>query len=480
VFRQEKDRSILLKPTDSAASEAAPCPYQSFIDANPEIAAVDLLIPDIGGVIRGKRIPVADLPKLASGNISLPGSLFALDVTGENVSGTGLVWRSGDADHLCTGIPDTLCVVPWAVRPTAQVMISMLDSDGETPMPIEPRNVLKRVVERLHAEKLFPVAAIELEFYLIDPNWREIGGSHARPIPPQAPIGGNRPNTTQVYNMDDLDSFEPVINDIYDAAALQGIPATTSIAEYGPGQFEINFNHVKDPVKAADQAILFKRLVKGIADHHGLEATFMAKIASDLSGNGMHIHCSLEDENGDNVFSDIKEPGKEPRPSPVLLNAVGGLCETMTQTMALLAPHGNSYRRFQRGSYAPMAPNWGYNNRTVAMRIPLGARRVEHRVAGADANPYLVMAAVLAGMHYGIAHDVEPPGAIEGNAYERLDNLKPPHWANALDDFHASDFIRTYFGERFLKTYLAIKRNELNRYIGEVPMVDYDWYLRTT
>lgn len=455
---------------DTSAAEI----YAAFIEANPDVKMVDLLIPDIGGVIRGKRIPVQELSKLASNSISLPGSVFALDVTGENVSGTGLVWREGDADRFCTGIPDTLSIVPWASRPTAQIMISMLDLD-DTPMALEPRNVLAGVVERLHREHLYPVTAVELEFYLIDPQWRD----HGRPVPPLAPIGGHRPNTTQVYNMDDLESFEPVLNDIYDAAEQQNIPATTAMAEYGPGQFEINFHHVKDPIKACDQAILFKRLVKGIADRHDLEATFMAKLVRGLSGSGMHIHCSLEDEHGKNVFEDETLAGKS-SPSRYLINSLGGLCETMADSMALLAPHGNSYRRFQRGSYAPMAPNWGYNNRTVAFRVPAGARRIEHRVAGADANPYLAMAALLAGIHHGLAHDLEPPPPLEGNAYERLDSLKPPHWSNALDDFHASDFIRNYFGERFSKTYLTIKRNELNRYMGEVSMLDYDWYLRTT
>jgi glutamine synthetase len=305
-------------------------------------------------------------------------------------------------------------------------------------------------------------------------NWNsscsiQIGG-------PTAPVSGDLLNTIQSYLLDDLGQFEAVIDDIYAAAKLQGIPVTTAIAEYGPGQFEINFNHVNDPIKAADQAILFKRLVKGVAEAHDLEATFMAKISQDLSGNGMHIHCSIEDDNGDNIFADLDEKHR----SSKFLTAIGGLCATMEDAMALFAPHGNSYRRFVPGSYAPMAPHWGYNNRTVAMRVPLGARRIEQRIAGADANPYLVLAAMLAGIHYGMTHDIEPPQPISGNAYERLDSNNPPNWANALDDFHASEFIKTYFGEYFVKTYMAIKRNEIARYISAVPAIDYDWYLRTT
>ena len=450
-------------------------PYIDFLNEHPELVEndglVDVLMLDMNGVMRGKKMPVADLPKLAKDVFSLPGSMYALDVTGENVKGTGLVWRDGDADRICNGLPHTISLVPWASKPTAQVMITMRDKD-DSPMEVEPRNTLARIVDRFNENGHYPVVAIELEFFLLDPNWRMTGD----PLGPVAPMSGDRLSTTQCYSLDDLGQFEPVIDDIYAAARLQDIPATTAIAEYGPGQFEINFNHVKDPLKAADQAILFKRLVKGVAEAHGFEATFMAKISPDLSGNGMHIHCSVEDADGNNIFDDIDSEHR----TPEFLNAVGGLCATMEDAMAIFAPHGNSYRRFIPGSYAPMAPHWGYNNRTVAMRVPLGARRVEHRVAGADANPYLVLAAVLAGIHHGMTHDIEPPTPISGNAYERLDSNRPPNWANALDTFHESEFIRTYFGERFVKTFLAIKRNEIARYISAVPPIDYDWYLRTT
>ncbi|MEO0393314.1 MAG: glutamine synthetase family protein [Pseudomonadota bacterium] len=453
--------------------------YQAFLDEHPALIEgdghIDLLMPDMNGVMRGKKLPAQDLTKLAKDSVSLPGSMYALDVTGENVKGTGLVWRDGDADRICAGLPHTLALVPWATRPTAQVMITMRDTD-DTPMAVEPRNALARVVEKFHQEKQYPVVAIELEFFLLDPTWRLSGEANPTPIGPAAPLTGQRLNTTQCYSMDDLGQFEPVIDDIYAAAKLQGIPATTAIAEYGPGQFEINFNHVKDPLKAADQAILFKRLVKGVAEAHGLEASFMAKLHPDLAGNGMHIHCSIEDENRENIFADVDKKHRAPH----FLSAIGGLCQTMNDAMAIFAPHGNSYRRMVPGSYAPMAPHWGYNNRTVAMRVPLGARRVEHRVAGADANPYLVLAAMLAGMHYGMSHDIEPPQPISGNAYERLDSNRAPTWNNSLDDFHDSDFARRYFGERFVKTYMAIKRNELARYMGAVPPIDYDWYLRTT
>ena len=282
--------------------------YQTFLDEHPMLIEadghIDLLLPDMNGVIRGKKIPARDLVKVNKDSVSLPGSMYALDVTGENVRGTGLVWRDGDADRICYGLPHTLAMVPWAKHPTAQIMISMRDNDG-TPMEVEPRNTLKRVVERFHAAGQYPVTAIELEFFLLDPTWRKKNEAEPRPLGPTAPLTGMRLMTTQCYSMDDLAQFAPVIDDIYKVAKLHGIPATTAIAEYSPGQFEINFNHVRDPVLAADQALLFKRLVKGAAESLGYQASFMAKLSQELSGNGMHIHCSLEDEDGNNLFADV-------------------------------------------------------------------------------------------------------------------------------------------------------------------------------
>jgi glutamine synthetase len=440
-----------------------------FAAQNPNIQMIDCLIPDMGGVIRGKRMPIADLAKLYKNGISMPGSLFALDVTGENTSGTGLVWRDGDSDRLCFPVPGTLCRVPWADRPIGQLIMTMTNNDT-APMPVEPRNVLKKVVKLLNDDGFFPVCALELEFFVVDQDWRETG----RPLPPKAPRTGIRPTTTQVYSMDSLLSFETFINDIYAAAAEQGVPLGATIAEYAPGQFEINFNHVDDPLKAADHAMLFKRLVKGVADHHELEATFMAKLSGHLAGSGLHIHCSMNDKNGRNIFDNgTGEASKS------LEHAVAGLCQTMDDALALFAPNANSYRRFQKGSYAPMSPSWGFNNRTVAFRVPLGAPRIEHRSSGADANPYLALAAVLAGMHLGLKNQMIPPPAMTGNAYDHIKDLPPPNWQHALYRLDRSTWAREYLGEWFVDTFLAIKHTEVDKFLSHVSNLDYDWYLRT-
>lgn len=442
---------------------------ETFMRDNPDIHMIDCLIPDIGGVIRGKRMPIIDLPKLYQNGVCMPGSIFALDVTGENTSGTGLVWRDGDSDRLCYPVAGTLRRVPWADRPIGQLIMSMVNNDG-VPMPVEPRNVLHNVVQRLNKDGFFPVCALELEFYLVDQDWRETG----RPIPPKAPRTGIRLSTTQVYSMDTVLSFETFINDVYAAAAEQGIKLGGAIAEYAPGQFEINLHHVTDPLQAADEALLFKRLVKGVADHHELEATFMAKISGDLAGSGLHVHCSMNDANGRNIFND-----GHGKPSEELRHAVAGLCTTMDDALALFAPNANSYRRFQKGSYAPMTPSWGMNNRTVAFRVPLGEPRIEHRTSGADANPYLALAAVLAGMHHGLVNKMSPPDPITSNAYDALKDALPPNWQYALYRLRQSQWARDYFGDWFVNTFLAIKNNEVDKFLSHVSSLDYEWYLRT-
>ncbi|MFG1489662.1 glutamine synthetase, partial [Oceanospirillum sp. HFRX-1_2] len=203
--------------------------------------------------------------------------------------------------------------------------------------------------------------------------------------------------------------------EVRSACVEQGIPADTIISELGPGQFEINLMHVADPALAGDHATLFKRLVKGVARKHDFGATFMAKPYADKSGNGFHVHFSLIDKDGNNVFDDGTDAG-----SDLLRHAIAGLMETMADSMLIFAPHLNSYRRFAAGAHAPTFASWGYENRTVALRVPESepvARRIEHRVSGADANPYLVLASVLAGALYGIENKLQPPSPIEGDAY---------------------------------------------------------------
>ncbi len=237
--------------------------------------------------------------------------------------------------------------------------------------------------------------AVELEFYLVDRERTPEG--HAQP--PRQPLTGRREVKTQINSMQELDEYSTVLSAIDAAAREQELPVGTVLAEYGPGQFEVNLHHVDDPLLACDHAIRLKRLVKGVALAHGMEATFMPKPYRDHAGSGAHLHVSVLDAQGDNIFA-----AEDPVGSEQLRHAIGGLAATMNDAIAICAPTANSYRRFQPEAYVPLNPSWSVNNRGVAFRVPHGppaSRRVEHRIAGADANPYLLAAIVLAGMHLG-------------------------------------------------------------------------------
>jgi len=256
---------------------------------------------------------------------------------------------------------------------------------------------------------------------------------------------------------------------------------TTVHSEFSPGQYEINLHHVDDPVAACDHGILLKRIVKGVARQHGLAATFMAKPFTELTGSGLHIHCSLYNALGENIFADL-DSDQTPAISDNLRYAIGGLAETMAESMAIFAPNANSYRRLIPGNFAPLAPNWGYNHRDVSLRIPVSEhrdRRVEHRVAGADANPYLVMAALAAGIHHGLTHQCDPDEMIEEGEEMIEEIILPRLWPQALDKFDMAAVLPNYLGAKYCRMYGTVKRGECEQFSAQVSNIDYNWYLRS-
>ena len=447
-----------------------PKEVSDFLKAHPETSWVDAIFSDLSGVVRGKRYPIGQIGKLFGPGIAFPGSVFLLSAFGESQDPKGRGFSDGDPDELAKVIPGTLQPVPWAERPSAQVLLTLEAMDG-TPFPFEPRNVLKTVLARVTELKLRPVVAFELEFYLID---RERGPGGA-PRPPRSPVTGQRDLATQVYGMAAVDDFAGFLEDVAGACAAQGVEIGATSSEYAPGQFEINLQHLDDPLKAADHCVMFKRAVQGVARRHGVQATFMAKPYLETSGSGLHLHISLLDDKGRNVF----DGGKE-RASETLLNAMGGILELMPDSMAILAPNPNSYRRFRPNIYVPVSRSWGYENRSTALRIPIGggaARRIEHRVAGADANPYLVLATALAGLHHGITSKTDPGPPCPGNAGESLDPglAFRPH--RALDRMAEGTLLASYLGTEYLRTYVACKARELESFEAHIGPVEYDWYL---
>jgi glutamine synthetase len=455
---------------DLVRSESTHTEVEAFLAKHPDTEFVEAFLVDLNGIPRGKRLPGSALRRIFDAGINLPASTIVLDVWGHDVEASGLIFDTGDADHPCLPVPGSLRPLPWGQRRAAEVLLSMQTPGGQ-PFGGDPRNVLASVVGRFTAEGLTPVVATELEFRLFQ---GELGDNGAPQMPSRLRRHGNQ---SQLYGLEELDSLEELFVDVERACEAQGLPTDTVIAEYEDGQYEINLRHVPDPLLAADQTVLLKRTIKAVARRHGLIASFMAKPFGNQAGNGMHVHVSLLDDSGRNVFA-APEGGTGER----LLHAVGGLAATMMESTAVFAPHANSFRRFQAEAHVPLAPTWGHDNRTTALRIPLGkpdASRIEHRVAGADANPYLVLAAVLGGIHHGMTGRLAPPPETEGNAYAQHKPTLPDDWGWALEAFEQSNFVREYLGADCQRLFSACKRQERDRFQRTVPRIEYDTYLGT-
>ena len=453
-------------PTLFASREEA----QSFLDHNPDIELFELFILDSNGVPRGKLLHRDELLAVYDSGRPLPSTILGLTINGDDVEDSGLVWDVGDIDCRAYPLPGSLQRLPWRLLPTAAVQVSMHPREGLPAAVADPRHVLARVIDGLKADGYYPVMAAELEFYLLD-SQRDAQG---RPQPALDADGG-RPRATQVYGLRELEQIEPFLADLYTACKLQGIPARTAISEYAPGQVEITLQHRDDALQAMDDAVRYKRLVKGVAHKHGMTACFMAKPFDDLAGTGMHLHVSLADEHGHNLFASEALDG-----TPLLRHAVGGMLATLLDSLLLFCPNANSYRRFQSNSYAPLAVTWGVDNRTVSLRVPGGpafSRHIEHRICGADANPYLAAAAILAGIHHGIRQRLDPGAPVEGNGYAQAKELLPTDWLTTLRALEGSAWAREALGAEFLRVYLAVKRAEYRQFMGQVGEQDWRWYL---
>lgn len=443
----------------------------SFLANHPEVEAVDLLISDLNAVARGKRIEKINLNKVYTEGVNLPCSVFSMNILGDTVEECGLGLEMGEPDLVCRPVENTLHLAPWQKRPCAQLLMSMFNKDG-TPFHADPRHILNNIVDKLKIMKLTPVVAVELEFYLFDKK-RDENGRIQAPISPKT---GLRDKHTQVYSLDTLSEYSDFLEEISATCALQNVPADTAVAECAPGQFEINLKHQADPLLACDNAILLKRIIKAVADKHGFDASFMAKPYGDEAGSGMHIHVSMYDENDNNVFADEHKAYSEQ-----LEYAIGGMLSLMPSSMALLCPNVNSYRRFQPEFYVATKQNWGLDNRSVALRIPFSnkkATRIEHRISGADANPYLVMAVILASIHHGLTNKIAPLSQPStGNAFDDDTNELPTSFAFALLEFAKSGPLHDYLGQAFCDIYQTAKQSELDQFESHITELETQWYL---
>jgi glutamine synthetase len=431
---------------------------KDYLRKHPDVRTIRVAAADLNGQARGKRIPARFADKVVKDGTRFPFSVLNLDIWGEDIDDSALVFEQGDADGILRPTERGFMPMPWLEAPTALLPIWMFRENG-TPFEGDPRHALRAVVDRFKAKGLTPVCAMELEFFLIDDSGKTLQ------VPP-SPRSGKRRKAAETLSIRALDAFDTFFTDLYDACEAMDIPADTSTSETGLGQFEVNLMHCDDALRAADDAWLFKMLVKGLARRHGFAASFMAKPYPEYSGSGLHTHFSVLDKNGDNVFD-----SGGPKGTAMLKQAVAGCLNAMHDSALIFAPHQNSYERLVPGKHAPTAICWGYENRTAAIRIPAGnpeARRIEHRVAGGDVNPYLMLAAILGAALDGIEGAMEPPSPVVGNAYaiEDLPQI-PGTWEAAIDAFESSAIMPRFMSPELIRNLVSTKRQELH-YIGEL------------
>ncbi|WP_415183124.1 glutamine synthetase family protein [Phaeovulum sp.] len=428
-----------------------------WLKDHPEVRTIRVAAADLNGVARGKRIPARFASKVFTEGTRFPFSVMNLDIWGEDIEDSPLVFESGDEDGVLMPTERGFMPMPWLDAPTALLPIWMFHMDGR-PYNGDPRQALAIVINRFKAKGLTPVVATELEFFLID-------DSGAKPRVPPSPRSGKRRTGGETLSLRALDAFDSFFTALYDACEEMDIPADTAISEAGPGQFEINLMHQGDALKAADDTWLFKMLVKGVARRHGFAASFMAKPYDLWSGSGMHTHFSILDQNGDNIFNDGTAVG-----SDALRHAVAGCLSALPGSTLIFAPHKNSYDRLVPNAHAPTGIGWAYENRTAALRIPASgpvARRIEHRVAGGDVNPYLMIAALLGAALNGLEDKVAAPPPIVGNAYELALPQLPETWEAAIETFAACPQIKRIFTQEIIENFLMTKRQELH-YMAEL------------
>jgi len=416
------------------------------------VTEIECLVPDLTGVARGKILPRVKFTE--ERGMRLPEAVLGMTVTGNSPTNDAAYDKaisSTDRDMILKADPTTITMVPWAVDPTAQVIHDCYFASGEL-VDFAPRSVLRRVLKLYEKKGWKPLVAPELEFYLtaknIDPD-----------LPLTAPIGrsGRSETSRQVYSIDAVNEFDPLFEDIYDYCDMMNLDVDTLIHEIGAGQMEINFQH-GDPLGLGDKVFYFKRTLREAALKHDMYATFMAKPMAGEPGSAMHVHQSVVDAGtGRNIFSN--EDGSE---STLFHQYIGGLQRYMPSAMAVVAPYVNSYRRIVRHTAAPINLQWGIDNRTVGFRVPVSGaqdRRVENRIIGADANPYLALAVTLACGYLGMVEGTEPSPIVEGSAYNMPVEL-PQGLPEALNLLRGEAALREVLGERFIDVYSAIKELE--------------------
>ena len=458
-----------MKPKYKKVELATIKEFNDFKKKHKKIKYLDVILGDLSGIIRGKRIPISDADKIFTTGVQFCYSTFLLDTSGYCPDAEGRGFTDGDPDANYYPVKNTLSIIPWHKDNIAQVLITIQDESRYSSI-MDPRNVLAKVWDNFSKLKLYPRVAFELEFYLI----KRRNKLDENPTPPVSKRNKRQAEGTQVYGMSELDDFYNFLEEINNFCKIQNIPASTASSEFAPGQFEINLNSTTNLLKAADDSVLLRRLVKETAIKHGYEATFLSKPYINEAGSGMHLHISLYDKNKNNVFVKNKLKNKN------LLHAIGGLQKTMYESMAIFAPNINSYRRFLPDQFVPVNSSWGPNNRSVAFRIPVSdekSTRIEHRVSGAEANAYLVLSSILSGIMFGVNNKLTPDKPRIDNACDNPDKDMPLNINDALARLEKSKVLNKYLTNEYVKIYVDLKRKEQESFNSEISNTELKWYL---
>lgn len=432
-------------------TKSIPAAAKTYLEQN-RLDEVECVIADLPGIARGKAVPAGKWEK--QGHFHLPNSIFFQTITGDWGEAAG---PDGflEPDMILKPDLSTTTAAPWANDGTLQVIHDAFDQKG-APVAFSPRNVLRHVVSLYEAEGWTPVVAPEMEFYLVARNI-----DPAQPIEPMMGRTGRPAAGRQAYSMTAVDDYGPVIDDIYEYAEIQGFEIDGIAQEGGAGQLEINLRH-GDPIKLADEVFFFKRLIREAALKHNCFATFMAKPIEGEPGSAMHIHHSITDKEGQNIFT-----GPEGEETDAFFHFIGGLQEHMPSAIALIAPYVNSYRRYVPDSAAPVNLEWGRDNRTAGIRIPISdpsARRIENRLPGMDCNPYLCIAASLACGYLGLKNSTSPDKIWQGEAY-KSEAVIAGSLSDALDLFDDAKELHAALGEDFARVYSIVKRLEYKEFL---------------
>ncbi|WP_038908411.1 glutamine synthetase family protein [Dickeya oryzae] len=432
---------------------------ETYLKHYPDTEHVDIYLHDLNGCVRGKRLSVRALFTLEQG-CYFPLSVYAMDLEGHVIEQSGLGKQVGEPDRLCLPVIGTLR--PCADDPAhhAQLLLTMKNVDG-TACELEPRVVLQNLLRRFHDVGLYPVVAAELEFYLRD-------RSQSVPLSAQP---------SHCFLVDEQGAQLHFLDEIERHARMQQVPLTGIVAEAEAGQYEFNVQHSDKVLEACEQVLTLKRITRQLAEKFNQSVCFMAKPYAELSGSGLHVHISLRDRHGVNLLA--SEPGQTL--SETMRRSLAGMMALMPASVALLAPNVNAFRRLRQGGHAPLHASWGFNDRSVALRLPCAGhdnQRIEYRLAGADANPYLVMATLLSGMWYGLEHDLPLTGTGRHEAIPLSERVALPQYQqDALAQFRQCLPLQELLGNAFSQLWLACKNAELRHFDARVTEAENEWHL---